>query len=368
MSPARESGHPQSKVTLVAFGDVYLGEHTMRIDDSVRRVTAAADVVVVNLESPLSTSGTARGNKSVYLRSDPANVSILERLSATVACLANNHICDYGEEALAETLGVLSDRGIRATGAGHDLAEAEAPVILDVNGLRLGILAGGSREIQTVAAGKDHCGAAVIDGDRMVERIRRLKAETDVVVVAVHWGYTNYHRPLPRDVALGRRLIDAGAALVLGHHPHVVQGVLRYGGGAIVFSMGNFIFDTYTRGGRPVRLSRENRLSVGVVARLEAGGIGALDFVHLEQAIDPPAVRVLGGRTARRRERMLRRLGRHLGGEAYPRYFKRYVVCRMLWRALRWLHPAQWRSIHRGYLGGLRVAARLIFSRRHTGS
>jgi len=348
------------QVTLLCVGDIHAGEVTTRLCPAIQDLAARADVVIVNLESPLTEGGAALGVKSLHLRSAPANVQVLRALSTDVACLANNHICDWGGAGLADTRRILGENGIAAVGAGMNLSEAEAPVILERGGLRIGILAFGSQEIETVPAGADRPGCAVLDEPHMRTAIAELRARAEVVVVAVHWGYTNYHYPLPEDVALGRSLIDAGATLVVGHHPHVIQGYERRAQGAILYSLGNFIFAPYRRRGRPVPLSRENHTAAVCLVKAGSRGVQSLDFIHTRQTGECGTIELVPLNRLAGRRRLLCRLSRPLARQRYAAFFRRYVLRRMIGRTVRRFQPGQWHGINRELLTGIRTALRRV--------
>ena len=210
---------------------------------------AKADITFGNLESPLSTGGKKLYGKSVVLRGDPKMAPVLAEQGFDVLSLANNHMMDYNSDALLDTIAALRDSGIEPVGAGADLAEATQAVIMNSNGLRIGFLAYSDKYNtdflvkRSFAATGDSCGVAPLDRKGILEDIKALDAEVDVIVVSLHWGKEYKSKPASADVKLAHEIIDAGAALVIGHHPHRLQGVERYGKGLIAYSLGNFIFD-----------------------------------------------------------------------------------------------------------------------------
>jgi poly-gamma-glutamate synthesis protein (capsule biosynthesis protein) len=352
---------------LAAVGDIHAGDRPPTVSEDLGRLLAAADVVIVNQESPLSDRGQPHGDKSLHLRSVPAAVSLLKDLHASVAVLANNHICDWGCEALAQTVEVLDQAGIAHTGAGLSLEDASRPVIVKAHGVSLGILAFSETRIQAPAAGTGAFGVAPLELQHMVRAVRELRPQVDCVIVNAHWGYTNYHYPTSAQLALGRALVEAGATLVLGHHPHVVQGIEHRGTASVAYSLGNLVFASYARHGRTIRLSRENYRGLVLIARLNRQGVVSLEYRHSCQ--DPAAntLQLLGGGAAARRDRFVRRLSRPLGSPGYAAFFKRYVLRRFVGRLLRWLDPRQWSSLNRDYLRGVRSASGLMMKKTDAG-
>lgn len=218
----------------------------------IASLTAAADLRIANLECALATSGAPVADKKYTFRADPALVAALQgRLD--VLSLANNHVLDYGPAAFTETRERLASAGLLTVGAGDDRAAAVRPLSLEVNGLRVAIVAGGDLFPVPVAlrdswaAGDDRPGIATADWETLVPAVTAAARDADIVIAVLHWGYEYIATPAAGQVALARRLIDAGADLIIGSHPHVVQPLEVYKGRLITYSLGNFIMEP----GRP---------------------------------------------------------------------------------------------------------------------
>jgi len=230
----------------------------------VRPWLDSADAVVGNLECVLSARGTPTTAKSAaavadhrewLLRGDPRGAPALARAGFAAMTLANNHSLDYGPQAMDDTLAALRAAGIAATGAGDDLAQARRPAVFMRDGIRVAIL--GVSEILPrgewatatrpgVAPGRGLAVTSIGPGfvREMARRVRAARARADVVVVFEHWGTELVSRPTPDQVRFAHAMIDAGAQLVVGAHPHVLGPLERYRGGLIAYSLGNFVFDT----------------------------------------------------------------------------------------------------------------------------
>jgi poly-gamma-glutamate synthesis protein (capsule biosynthesis protein) len=237
-----------SELTLHCVGDVYASQRALdawrsdpTVVDAARSVLAGADLGLANLEAPLVDGGQARFSTGVRLHSPPAVTGQLRDLGVGVVTLANNHMMDYGPAGLTATLERLRSEGVGAAGAGPTSAAAREPVVRVVKGQRVGILAACDNE--GGGATPRRPGVALVDPRALAAAVRRLRGETDYVVAAVHTGIEFSSYPEPYFVRLARRLVDAGAAVVLGHHPHVPQAVERYGPGLIAYSLGDFLFD-----------------------------------------------------------------------------------------------------------------------------
>lgn len=201
------------------------------------------DILFGNLESPISDRGRDMG--SVYsFRADPRVVEGLFDSGFSILSLANNHIYDWGSEALLDTQAILSSGGIKSIGAGKDREEASSIVVLDKNGVRISFIACSDVFGEFARAGENTPGLFGCDDPLLFERIKEASGVSDVQVVSLHWG-EEYESFNDHQASLAHDLIDAGVDIVVGHHPHVAQGVEWYGGGIIFYSLGNFIFDQY---------------------------------------------------------------------------------------------------------------------------
>jgi poly-gamma-glutamate synthesis protein (capsule biosynthesis protein) len=201
-----------------------------------------ADVVFGNLEGPISARGAKMGSMYSF-RSDPRVIGGLLYAGFEVLSVANNHIWDYGPEAFKDTLDILKNNGISYIGGGYDYAEANTPAMKEVKGNRIAFL--GYTNLLPVSLGAKSSKPAVAlpDINQLTRDIEEAKKSADIIVVSFHWGdeYATKHNK--GQETLAHAAIDAGAQLVIGHHPHVVQDIEEYKGGYIAYSLGNFVFD-----------------------------------------------------------------------------------------------------------------------------
>jgi len=293
---------------LVAVGDIMLSRGVAdRISEhgdtglpfaKVKGLLKAGDIVFGNLECPL-TPGRAIDIREMVLRADPEMADALAGAGFTLLSLANNHMGDFGPSGVLDTLGYLDEAGISWVGAGPDARSAYAPRMVEVRGLRFAFLAFTDPEIAppSYQAGEDTPGTASFSTVRaaqtthadhttstghsahateqeraeMLAAIRDARLAADFVVVSLHAGTEYAEEPDAFQVESARAAIDAGADLVIGHHPHVAQRVERYRDRYILYSLGNFVFDQWW--------SRETRQ--GVIARITIGqeGVERIEFV-----------------------------------------------------------------------------------------
>ena len=246
---------PEEAVTLLFAGDVLLSDHVLNayqsgggitgvVDQNLLEEIQKADLFMVNEEFPFSTRGEAAPDKQYTFRLPPERVSIFQEMGIDLVTLANNHALDFGTDALVDTLDTLDGAGISHVGAGRNLEEAKKPVIVELQGKTIGFL-GTYRVIRETSrnASSSKPGMLVTyDPSMTIQEIEKLDQNCDYVVVYVHWGIERAEHPEEYQRAMGKQYIDAGADLVVGSHPHVLQGIEYYKGKPIIYSLGNFVF------------------------------------------------------------------------------------------------------------------------------
>jgi poly-gamma-glutamate capsule biosynthesis protein CapA/YwtB (metallophosphatase superfamily) len=247
--------------TLTAVGDIMLGRrvgqrHAENPGAPLRPLSSrlsAAEITVGNFESTLSTDGSPTQGGDSFAASRRV-LPGLRTAGFDVLSLANNHVGDYGERALRQTLDRFSNAGFATVGAGRNLSQARRAVIVERDGVRVGILATDSIG-ETPAATASRPGTNRLDMPprtgpldradlrRITADIAALARRVDTVVVLTHWGTQYTHRPEPSQRTAARAFAEAGAHLVIGGHPHWVQGWETAGSTVVVHSLGNFVFD-----------------------------------------------------------------------------------------------------------------------------
>lgn len=258
-APAGETSPPG--FDLVAAGDVMLDCLTAaRVRDydvhypfaCIAPVLSRGDLVFANLECPLSDRGSPV-QKTYTFCACPAAVEALALSGINAVSLANNHILDYGPEALLDTLALLDAQGIAYAGAGPDAELARRPALLEINGIKVALLAYSGAFGETYPAWRPapvKPGPAFYeDRDAFARDIERASRAADVVIVSMHWGDEYTYTVNREQREMGQLAVDSGANLVLGHHPHTPQGIEIYRGKPVVYSLGNFLFypfETYT--------------------------------------------------------------------------------------------------------------------------
>lgn len=210
----------------------------LKIAEDLRK----ADILFGNLEGPISSRGKNVGSVHSF-RADPRVFEGLVFAGFDVFSLANNHIWDWGSEALADTIKFSRAYNIMPIGAGMNEEEARTPAIFEVRGTRIAFLAFTSLYPQTLVAQGDRPGVNGALLSDMEADVRTARNMADIVVASLHWGEEYKTRSNATQQKTARVLAAAGADLIMGHHPHVVQEIEKYYGSWIVYSLGNFVFD-----------------------------------------------------------------------------------------------------------------------------
>jgi len=265
------------RVRLVAVGDLVFGRYHMdkryrRVSDGdpfgeVAELIGGADLAIGNLECPLAEPPehlrltpavpdrpVDDPGWSLSFRAEPDDAGLLAAAGFTHLSMANNHVLDMGRAAALATRDHLAAAGITGLGFAADAATAARPAVVTIHGVRLALIAWTTWTKGRPAVGDGW--AIDLVGNRglrtgLAAEIARVKAETaaDFVVVSLHWGWEWQTEPRTSQRTAAHALIDAGADVIIGHHPHVVQSFERYHGGVIAYSLGNFLFDLGTEEG-----------------------------------------------------------------------------------------------------------------------
>lgn len=282
---------PPATVSLVFVGDIMLdrvpGAAIAAGADpfaSFAGVLQGADLSIGNLECVIATGGQPVEKLYVF-RCHPRNVPLLAAYFGALS-LANNHSGDYGREAFAEQLELLEAGALPYFGGGRNLAEAHTPLIVERNGIRLALLGYNEVELESFAGTEQLPGHAWSHDDRVVADITAAREQADFVIVYPHWGREYQSEPSERQRELAHKMIDAGADLVVGGHPHVTQTVEYYRDKLIVYSLGNFVFDDFLD--VPAELNEPSRLSW--VLRVTTDGAGLLAWDTLVARTDDEGI------------------------------------------------------------------------------
>ena len=246
---------PKEDVSIAVTGDVMIGRNmpgVLSFDSSpfegVSNVTSNVDLLLINFENAATTSENAvKGD--IPLKTDPSYVPLVKGNNNTVAALANNHAFDYGIDGMHDTVKYLKEANITPIGAGDNEDAAHQAVVKDINGRKITILnymdsnnfAEYDYEVMPYANGSSP-GYSAYDSDYARKEIEA-NNDSDVIIAYLHFGNEYSLSPNDDQIRIAHELIDYGADVVIGSHPHVPQGIDMYKGKPIFYSLGNFIFD-----------------------------------------------------------------------------------------------------------------------------
>jgi hypothetical protein len=231
------------------------------------------DIQFFNLEGPIFEGSDVRKGVTSILSNHPAIIDFAKCAPICIANLANNHIMDYGAEGLLNTTNLLNVNNIFHAGAGKNIRDAGKEAVIECKNRKIGVLAYTDSEphVGSVIAGENDAGSASFRNLNETEnRIKELKSRTDLVIVSLHWGFEYFSYPSVDQVTIAHRLADAGSDLIIGHHPHVLQGVEEYKKSLIVYSLGNFFLP-------PVRMTN---------GRMEHRRKISQESIYLEVTVD----------------------------------------------------------------------------------
>ncbi|MGN1158832.1 MAG: CapA family protein [Lachnospiraceae bacterium] len=247
----------------VCFHDAYANMHSLRsrggkIESSLSAELLSemqqADILMVNNEFTYSKRGVPLPEKAFAFRSDPGNVNLLYEMGVDIVSLANNHVYDYGEDALLDTLDTLKNAEIPYVGAGRNLDEASAPFYYEINGRTIAYISAtqvernenpDTRGATEVTAGTFRCFTEEEFG-RLLDAVKEADRNADLTVVYIHWGTENTDELHWAQEWQAPELVKAGADLIVGDHPHCLQGIDYIDGVPVFYSLGNFWFNSKT--------------------------------------------------------------------------------------------------------------------------
>jgi poly-gamma-glutamate synthesis protein (capsule biosynthesis protein) len=270
-----------NEITLLAVGDIFL----QTIDDKdpferVREILKDKDLLFGNLETPLSNRGKEK-EKAVSLHTSPDKVRYLREAGFDALNIANNHIMDLGLQGFAKTLTVLNRNNLTFIGAGNERF-SQSQVTVERKGVTVGFLGYSESGFRNSAKG---IFINRINEDEIIRDIRSLIPQCHAIVVSLHWGIEKVFYPSPQQVKLARRLIDSGATVILGHHPHVVQGIEQYKSGLIAYSLGNFQFRFVREECLDERTKRTNE-SIILSLEMDTNGLVDYDIIPVKIGMD----------------------------------------------------------------------------------
>lgn len=253
--------------------------------EKICNVLSDADLRFGNLESVLSKKGDPIYGKGCLV-GDEKYISALKKVGFDVLSLANNHSFDFGIEAYEDMSLNLQKVGIDTVGTGRNLEESRKMIVVSVNNFLLGFIAYSSKTNNGRNYASDVSpGVAPLEEEYIVEDIKKYKKDVDYLIVSLHWGIEHSPDPTPDQISLAHTIIDAGAKIVVGNHPQILQGIERYNGGLVMYSLGNFCHsDYYWEGPQRTyqfKLKAADKESIMVKVELSKSKIECIDIIPL---------------------------------------------------------------------------------------
>ena len=239
------------EIELVATGDIMLARTVEeRMNQygplypfqAVYPLLQSADIAVGNLETPFTVRGRPADKRFIF-RAHPEHISVLRTAGFDVLSLANNHVLDFPPDSMDDTLAALEDLGIATVGAGRGEAAAHRPAVLEVKGTKVAFLAFAAPRWRNSPEVPTATDVAWAEPEPVRSAVAQARQEADLIIVILHMGTEYETQANQQQRAVAHAAVEAGAALVIGHHPHVMQDAEVYQGVPIVYSLGNFVFD-----------------------------------------------------------------------------------------------------------------------------
>lgn len=252
--------------------------------EKVSRIFLEDDMTLGNLECPITeTENPALKRRDIVFRAKKKNAIELKVAGFDVLNLANNHSMDQRSKGLKDTIDMLNYQGISTVGAGENREEAREHVVTKIKGVKIGILGYSAFPPEGFVFSEKDYDVARIDAKSLKDEVSTAKKDCDFLIATIHWGneYDNYPSEMQRDLA--RMMVDSGADAIVGHHPHVLQGVEKYMGKYIFYSLGNFVFDR--------QIPKGTDISVILQLNISKNGCEDIDLipVKIENAQPRPA-------------------------------------------------------------------------------
>lgn len=254
---------------------------------NIRELLSGKDLVIANLECPLTNSNERIKKNGPNLKGHPKTVNLLEYLNIGVTALANNHILDYGEKGLADTLIALKNSGIECVGAGLTEKEAKTPFIKTINGIRICLINVCEKEFNILPANKS--GANTFEIISLIKQIEEHRKSSDFLILFYHGGIEKYKLPTPEMFRMFDFLLENGIDIIVCNHQHVISGYRSKGRNLIFYGLGNFIFDWPSIRNNDwnygvminITLNKENPLSFEIIPFEQCNGSPGLVFNSL---------------------------------------------------------------------------------------
>lgn len=291
------------EVTIFFVGDILLDRGVgEKIDKNgpdypyknIKDILPKADIAFGNLECPITSTGIPALKRPYYLfKGEPYNAEALKKSGFNILNLANNHTMDYSREGILNTIKSLENNGIKTVGAGEDKTSAHKPLFTEVSGTVTGFLSFLSFPVEGYIYSDKKPDVARLDLATLADEVKSAKTGCDFLVVSFHWGseFSNY--PTESQKKAAHISIENGADLVIGHHPHVLQGMEFYKDKPIFYSLGNFVFDKQDPVGTDETVKLKVKLRHKAINNLEISPIKIIECQPTKPNTNEDALNIL---------------------------------------------------------------------------
>ncbi|MFT0801568.1 CapA family protein [Bacillus swezeyi] len=253
-TPSQMAEKEDAKLTATFVGDIMMGRNVEKVTNlhgpesvfkNVKPYFNVSDFITGNFENPVTNeSDYQQADKNIHLQTNRESVETLKKMNFNVLNFANNHAMDYGQNGLNDTLDKFSQENMDLVGAGKNLSDAKKHVSYqDVNGVKIATLGFTDTYTKNFTAKKNKGGVLPLSPKIFIPMIAEASKKADLVIVHVHWGQEYDNEPNDRQKDLAKAIADAGADIILGAHPHVLEPIEVYKDTVIFYSLGNFVFD-----------------------------------------------------------------------------------------------------------------------------
>ncbi len=356
----------KQNIRLAAVGDLLLttphgaktpGRGLGALSTEILELFTSCDIVFANLECTLP------GKK--HIPTEPRVFTTTEQLRSlatagiNLVTLSNNHAFDALDEGFEKTTQILDELGIISFGAGHDIAAASAPASFTINGINIAFIATVDKS-SGMHQFADHntSGVPFLETAELCTTIRELKTKFDHIILAPHWGEERFRFPSPEQIEQAHAFIDAGASLILGHHPHVVQGTEYYQNGFAAYSLGNFLTNNvYWESGDTLTWSRFERTSEIVVIEIEQNKIAKIRQIPIYDDGDKITLEKSGWG-----DKCLRKADNHILKGITPAGYQREAFRVRTLKPL--INQLRWEKLQRIRTGHFKKALKLILQKK----
>ena len=282
------------EITIIAVGDIMPTARALPFVKTqgfgypyagTSEILKSGDIVIGNLETPLTDKGIRFKNKKYTFKAPIATADALKEAGFTHMSLANNHMMDYGATGLNSTLAALGGAGLNFAGAGVNIKKARTISISKIKGKKIAFLSYSKTYPLEFYARRKRAGTTPGYRKFITSDLKKARIDADIVIVAFHWGGEKLEHPRRYQKELAHLSIDSGADIVIGHHPHVLQGIERYKDGVIFYSLGNFAFGSYSPSSRKSIIAKVV-LTDDRISSVEAVPINVNNFeVHFQPKV-----------------------------------------------------------------------------------